>query len=122
MPKRLLDVGNCNADHGSLRHLCSAIGAEIVRAHSTAAALDLLKSETFHLVAVNRILDRDGTAGLELIQAMQNDRDLQHVPVMLISNYADAQQAAATAGAVPGFGKSHMFAPETKALLEQYLK
>ena len=122
MPKRLLEVGNCNADHASLRQVCDALGAEIVRAHSHAEAMEHLKRGSFDLVAVNRILDRDGSEGIDLIRAMQNDSILQAIPVMLISNYADAQQAATMAGAVTGFGKSHVFAAETKTLLGQYLK
>jgi hypothetical protein len=40
---------------------------------------------------------------------------------MLVSNYADAQQQAETAGALPGFGKSSLRTPETRERLRAVL-
>lgn len=56
------------------------------------------------LILVNRILDGryEEEQGLGLIRRAVE----RGVPVMMISNYADAQAAAVQAGAVPGFGKS----------------
>jgi hypothetical protein len=47
---------------------------------------------------------------LELIRQLRE----QHpgVPVMLISNYSDAQREAELAGAVPGFGKAELNDPD----------
>ncbi|MCA8993103.1 MAG: hypothetical protein KDA88_14030 [Planctomycetaceae bacterium] len=122
MAATLLDVGNCSADHSSMSSLCARLNAGIVRAHSVAEALRLMREQPFALVTVNRILDRDGSEGMELIEEMQQDEALKDIPVMLISNYGDAQQAARAAGAVKGFGKSKMFSPETEELLRGYLK
>jgi hypothetical protein len=40
---------------------------------------------------------------------------------MLVSNYADAQQAAVAAGALPGFGKREIGTPKVKELLRSAL-
>jgi len=43
------------------------------------------------------------------------------VPVMLVSNFADAQAQAVESGALPGFGKAALNAPETLARLKEQL-
>ena len=69
-------------------------------------ALEKLRQEAFALVFVNRVFDADGSSGLDLIRRIKADEQLQAVPVMLVSNYEDAQTEAAEAGAAPGFGKA----------------
>jgi len=44
------------------------------------------------------------------------------VPVMLVSNYQEAQQQAVGAGAVPGFGKDSLGRPSMIALLKPFLE
>ena len=51
-------------------------------------------------------------SGIDLIQAMADRGNTS--PSMLVSNYAEAQQAAEAAGALPGFGKSQVADPETR--------
>src|SRR5262245_41631994 len=105
--KRVLNVGQCYADQGSiLRTLRKAFAVEVVAADTTAEAIQILRRESFALVLVNRVLDSDGTAGLELIRQVRTEEGLRPVPVMLVSNYEDAQAEAVAAGAVPGFGKA----------------
>ncbi len=115
--KRVLSVGQCMADHGCIgRTLRQAFGAEVVPADSVEEALTRLQAETFTLVLVNRVFDADGTSGMDLIQAMQADAILKTVPVILVSNYEDAQTEAVAAGALPGFGKASLGRP---AMLER---
>lgn len=78
-------------------------------------------STRYNLVLVNRVLHVDGSCGLKLILSLKHDPSLADVPVMLVSNHANAQEAASDLGASPGFGKAslHLAATLTrfKALL-----
>lgn len=102
--KRILDVGNCDPDHSFIRSALEPLGAEIVRVHGAQEALDALKSQSFDLVTVNRLFDRDGGSGIELIRAINQQTDSP--ATMLISNYDESQQQAIAAGALQGFGKA----------------
>ncbi len=120
--KRVLSVGQCGADHGNISWtLRRAFDAEVIPAHTIPEALRKLREESFALVLVNRILDADGSAGLELIRQVRADESLKGVPVMLVSNYEDAQAEATAAGAAPGFGKAALGQPHTLARLEPFL-
>ena len=46
---------------------------------------------------------------------------LRRVPVMLVSNYEDAQREAVAKGALPGFGKAALGQPHTLARLRAVL-
>lgn len=105
--RRVLSVGQCGADHDSIaRALQTQFGAEVVPLDDAADALAELGRGTYDLVLVNRVLDRDGTSGLDLVARIEADAALRRVPVMLVSNYPDAQQQAVALGALPGFGKA----------------
>lgn len=107
--KRILSVGQCGADHGSISRVFQrAFAAEVVGIDTTVEALEKLRREAFALVLVNRVFDADGSSGLDLIKQIKSDEALAPTPVMLVSNYADAQKQAAEAGAVPGFGKAEL--------------
>lgn len=118
--KRILSVGNCAADHASLTWTVRQnLNAEVTPAASTDEALAKLNAARFNLVLVNRIFDRDGTSGLGFIEMLrQTHGDL---PVMLISNYADAQDEAVRLGAVRGFGKAALTDEATLDLLRSAL-
>lgn len=108
---RILNVGQCGFDHSSIsRFLQQSCKAEVDAADSGAEALDALRSEParYDLVLVNRVFDRDGSPGLDLIREIRADSTLAQVPVMLVSNFANAQQEAIDLGALPGFGKSDL--------------
>ena len=106
---RILDVGQCGFDHSSIsRHLSKSYGAEVAAASSKGQAMSSLRAGEFDLVLVNRVLDSDGTSGLDLIRAIKADPDLSGVPVMLVSNYPEAQAEARSLGALPGFGKADL--------------
>lgn len=106
---RVLDVGQCGYDHGSIaRHLRASYGAEVAAADSAGAALASLRAGEFDLVLVNRVLDADGSRGVDLIRAIKADPELARIPVMLVSNYAEAQAEARELGALAGFGKGEI--------------
>jgi PleD family two-component response regulator len=111
--KRVLSVGQCGADHSRIsRTFEQAFGAEVVGVDTTLEALAKLRAEPFDLVLVNRVYDADGSPGLELIRQVTSDETLKQTPVMLVSNYDDAQREAVAAGAEPGFGKASLGAPQ----------
>jgi two-component system chemotaxis response regulator CheY len=110
--KRVLSVGQCWADHGSIaRTLKKEFGTEVDRADDVDGALERLRQGGYSLVLVNRVFDADGASGMDLIQRVKADPALSAVPVMLVSNYDDAQAEARTAGAAPGFGKAALGRP-----------
>ena len=119
---RVLDVGNCDLDHGAIRRMLEAnFRAEVVRAHEASSALALLRAQSFDLVLVNRKLDLDDSDGLPIIQSIKADPQLRAVPCMLITNYVEHQEAAVRAGGVPGFGKKELNSELTRARLAAIL-
>ena len=122
MAKRVLDVGQCDFDHGAIRGLLSQeFGADVIRAHDWEDVLKTLQQATCDLVLVNRMLDQGGASGLEIIRKLKADDVLKHLPVMLVTNYPEYQQQAQALGAVPGFGKAELRQPATIELLKEYL-
>ena len=120
--KRVLSVGQCGADHGGISWAMRAIGAETTAAATQAEALEQLREGTFDLVLVNRVFDADGDSGLDLIRRIKADEALRATPVMLVSNYADAQRQAVEAGAAPGFGKASLGRPEMLDKVRPFLE
>jgi len=115
MPKRVLDVGQCGPDHATIRrYLTSHFDCEVVRADALQDALTQLHSSRFDLVLVNRNLDVDYSDGLEVVRRIRSDPSTADVPVMLVTNYPEHQDAAVAAGALRGFGKLEFDKPETR--------
>ena len=113
--KVVLSVGQCRPDSAAIGHyLRSNFGADVVTADTAAAALQLLAERSFQLVLLNRILDADGSEGMQLLHEIRRQERWQELPVMLVSNYAEWQQKAVAAGALPGFGKAELNRPETR--------
>jgi CheY-like chemotaxis protein len=102
--------------------LRQSFGAEVVAADTQEEVLEKLRRESFALVLVNRVLDADGSSGLDLIRQIKADEQLRAMPVMLVSNHDDAQAEAVEAGAAPGFGKAQLGQPRmierVRAVLE----
>ena len=122
MAKRILEVGNCAADHAAMSALIDRhFDAQIAQAHTFDEALTALRGERFDLVLINRQLDHDNSEGVELIRKIKGDRELAQVPVVLLSNYPEYQQRAIEAGAAPGFGKADLNTPETQQKLKDLL-
>ncbi len=120
--KTVLSLGQCAADQWGLgRLLRTGIGAEVASAATFEEALTRLRQGGIALVLVNRVLDCDGSSGLEFIRQVKADAALRDVPMMLVSNYADAQQEAVAGGALPGFGKAALHDPETNDRLRAVL-
>ncbi len=118
--KRVLSIGQCAMDHGLITQAINEnFGAEVIGADTAGEALSRLEHERFDLVLVNRILDIDGSSGLDLIQQIR--AELPDAPVMLVSNYEEHQQQAESSGALPGFGKAALNHPRTLARLKEAL-
>jgi CheY-like chemotaxis protein len=114
---RILSVGQCSFDHRLIsRHLGKMYGAQVANANTKGEALVTLRAGEFDLVLVNRVFDGDGTSGLDVIRAIKADPELASVPVMLVSNYQDAQTEAQSLGAMPGFGKTDLLHDSVPAL------
>lgn len=120
--KRVLNVGQCGMDHASIQRTIEGhFDAEVIAAHGSHDALEQLRSAAFDLVLVNRVLDADGSDGVEIIEQMKADEALSAIPVMLVTNYLEHQERAVEAGAEPGFGKMQLGSDETRQRLQAFL-
>jgi CheY-like chemotaxis protein len=114
MKKRVLDVGNCVPDYSAIsRFLTSNFDCEVLQADKADDALAALRKQRVDLITVNRKLDCDYSDGMEVIRQIKADTQLKDIPVMLITNYPEHQEAAMAIGAVRGFGKLEYGKPET---------
>lgn len=121
-PAHVLDVGNCDPDHGMIsRMLMERFHVRIDRVMFVADALARMRQNRYDLILVNRLVFADGSEGLELVTAAKADPALRDLPVMMISNYEDAQARAVAAGAERGFGKDSVRSETTYALLARFL-
>jgi CheY-like chemotaxis protein len=114
----ILDIGQCGIDGPQMARLWhDELGAEVDRCDSGQDARDRIARNHYDLILVNRLLAADNLSGLELI------RDLidagTSVPVMLVSNLKQAQDAAVALGAVRGFGKAQLHDPNVVALVRR---
>lgn len=123
MVKRVLDVGNCDMDHGNLRRLVEGFfDAKLVRCHTASDVVTELRRSGADLVLVNRQFDQDLSEGVELIRQVKADPQLSSTPCMLLTNFPEYQQSAVAAGAEPGFGKRELTEPQTRDLLAKFLE
>src|SRR5262245_23298310 len=121
--KRVLSVGQCPADDGSIRRtLERGFGAEVVAVDTADDAVRQIRAGDFALVLVNRIFDADGYSGLDFIRTLRADAALAATPVMLVSNFDDAQAQAVAEGAVPGFGKASLGSSIMLVRMRKYLE
>ena len=119
---RVLDVGQCSPDHHAIRSMITdRFDAEVDRVSFVDEALDAMRQTRYDLVLVNRVVFDDGSDGSALIQQSKADARLEKVPIMLISNHADAQTDAVAAGAELGFGKAELYDESTRQRLAQFL-
>ena len=122
MTKRVLDVGNCGFDHAAIRRVIEGhFDAQVDQADQTTDALQLLGCHDYALILVNRKLDCDYSDGLRVIRAIKDRPEYAHLPVMMITNFAEHQAAATAAGAVEGFGKNSLEDIETIDRLAAFL-
>jgi DNA-binding response OmpR family regulator len=122
MAKRVIDVGNCAPDHAAIRRLIETnFDAQVVQAHDLKDTLRELEREPATLVLVNRKLDIDYSDGMAIIRHLKSSEQWSATPVMIISNYAEYQNEAVSAGAEAGFGKQELRSEETLAKLKRLL-
>lgn len=123
MSKRVLNVGQCVPDHGSIsRFLHSHFDVVIEKIDSGPETLDRLRKEACDLVLINRKLDADYSDGTDILRQIKADAELANVPVMIVSNYKESQENAVAMGAEYGFGKAELGASDVIARLEPFLK
>jgi len=122
MSKRVLDVGNCGPDFAAITQLLTGnFDCTVDQAHGADDALAQLRAGEYALVTINRKLDQDYTDGAEVLKAIKADDELKDVPVMLVTNLAEHQDAAVKLGAERGFGKLEYDDPATVAKLAPFL-
>ena len=122
MKRKVLDVGQCNADNHSISALLQKhFDVEVDRSHSLDQAIESAASTAYDLILINRLLDADGSTGMDVLASLKSNPASADAPVMIVSNYQDAQDKAMENGAVEGFGKSALGSAETLAKLKQYL-
>jgi len=116
MSIRILDIGQCGVDGPAITQLLhEELGAKVKSVATADEAKREIASTKFDLVLVNRELARDGSSGVELIGDLVDHG--MTVPIMLVSDYAQAQDEAVARGAVRGFGKSKLNDPATIQLI-----
>jgi DNA-binding NarL/FixJ family response regulator len=116
MSFKILDVGQCGFDGPRIEGLLrSKLSAEVGRAGTAAEARKQLAAGRYDVVLVNRVLNGDGSSGVDLIAELAAGTDAP--PLMLVSDREDAQEAAVAAGGVRGFGKAALDDPATYELI-----
>lgn len=119
---RLLDVGNCDPDHGMIRRMLTQnFAVEIDRVMFVNEAIEMMRQNRYDLVLVNRLIFADNSEGIELLHQSKADSGLSEAPIMMISNYKEAQDRSIASGGVAGFGKNSIFDSSTIQLLERFL-
>ena len=120
--KTVLSIGQCRPDQAAISHyLTSHFSARVLTADLPTDAYQLIGSQSFDLILVNRKLDADYSDGMEIVRNLCTDEATAEIPVMLVSNFAEWQEKAVEMGAVYGFGKAELNRPETKQRLSKIL-
>jgi CheY-like chemotaxis protein len=120
--KSVLSLGQCAADNYAINQfLVSSFDVQVTEADTAAEALERLRATPVDLVLVNRILDVDGDSGLDFISRLKAEPEMTGIPVILVSNHAEAQKQAVTRGALLGFGKAQLADAKTVDLLKAVL-
>ena len=121
MSARILLVGHCGVDGPRLQSELNAWleSAKVERINSDA---DLKRAcdEGADLLLINREpLGLRVSDGVELIEELRSQ--YPDCKLMLVSDYADAQEKARGAGAVPGVGKGDIGSPKFEKTIRQAL-
>jgi two-component system chemotaxis response regulator CheY len=123
MTKRVLSIGNCGPDTRAITTMLQDhFAVEVTPVDDLAQSLEKLGNDSYDLVLVNRVLDRDGSDGLEVIRYIKATDNVGDVPVMMITNFPEHQQRAQEAGALEGFGKQALHTEQTRAKLAAVLQ
>src|SRR5690349_7126202 len=109
---KILNIGQCDFDGPQMEDLFERkLRAQVVNADNIEQAGAALEETDFDLILVNRVLANDEESGLDVIKHLR-EADVQ-TPMMLVSDYEEAQEQAVRRGAVHGFGKSTLTSPNT---------
>ncbi|MGI9519233.1 MAG: response regulator [Pirellulaceae bacterium] len=120
--QKVLDVGQCGPDHARIAHLLRQhFDVEVHQAESVDEAIQQIDASPWDLILLNRVFDATGSHGLEMLRSLKSNESTARIPVMLVSNFPDAQTEAVSAGAVQGFGKASLNAPGTLEALRRAL-
>ena len=107
---RVLDVGQCDFDHGNLSKLLKEeFGCDVQRSSTEENAITAMEAGSFDLVLINRVFDLDGTCGLEFIETLKRKPGTHDVPVMLVSNFEDDYYMIAADVAITGSNMTDLF-------------
>lgn len=105
---RVALVGHCGPDQWALRSAVNSAlpGAEFLTINDEKTLSNSLAD--IDIALINRVLDGrfESDSGISLIGRVAAAASPRPA-LMLISNFADAQQQAEAAGAIPGFGKTN---------------
>lgn len=119
---RVLDVGNCDPDHGMISSMLrDHFDVVIDRVMFVDEAIQLLREKTYDLVLFNRLVFADSSPGIELLKRAKVEPETAETPMMMVSNFAEAQASSIASGGAPGFGKAAVNDPKTVELLSRYL-
>ena len=121
--KTILEIGNCDADHSRMKEVVEAnLDAKIVRAHRLDDAMEAMQENDIDLVLINRLLDVDGSEGMDVFRSIKSNSEFAGTPVMLITNFDEHQDKAVAEGTIRGFGKAALASRETIETLKSALQ
>ena len=122
-PPTVALVGHCGPDSSFLRMAVSgaAPGAKVLMADSEKELDDVL-GQSPDLLLFNRVMEVGFAEreGINLMKRVKETRPEQRV--IMVSNYAETQEAAEAAGAMPGFGKRDIGSAKCKQRLAAALE
>jgi CheY-like chemotaxis protein len=118
MKKKVLSAGQCNFDATQIRGLLEPLGAKVEECSSASECKERVKESRYDLILLNRIFDKTGESGTDLIETLKT---LSQSTIMLVSNYPEFQNQAQELGAVEGFGKQDIGSPEVQERLRKLL-
>ena len=123
MRKTILSIGQCSFDQNAIASRIKLINSayQIISCDSISEALSLLGQQKIDLIMINRVFDKTGEEGTELLKLLKTAPETAQMPCLLVSNFADAQESARLLGALPGFGKAQLHEKRTAELLTRYL-
>ena len=121
--KTVLSIGQCRPDQAAITQFLKAnFDVNVLTAALPAESLELAREQDVDLVLINRKLDADYSDGMDILATLKADQNLQAIPVMLVSNFAEWQEKAVEAGAVRGFGKAELNSPDVVERLSATLQ
>ena len=101
--------------------LQNTFAVEVRQADATADAIATLEKQPVDLILVNRKLDVDYSDGIDVVRAIKADDRFASIPIMLVTNLEEHQEAAVAIGAERGFGKLALRDPKTHERLRRFL-